>query len=564
MKMTVSKKLFGGFLVVILLLCAVSIIAYLQIVKVNETYSKLIDDELRKVLLITHAETEVWKQISTIRAYVLSGDESVLANFDNSIQEYNKSIEQLNEIVHRPEAQGLLNEFITLGNQYHEIAGQQIELKKNNDDIGSLNLMTQKVTPITDKLTIKTQELVTLLESEMNIARGKIEQNSKNTITSLIIISTVAAILAIFISLFIGRIIGKPVIMAAEAIKKLASGDLTIEELKVKNRDEIGTLVDSLNKMVAELRNVIGHVHDSAHQVSASSEELAASAEQSTLAAEQVAKVTQSVAEGTESQLKRFQEVSTSVNEMTTGIQQIAESSEDMLQAAEHTTNLTEQGTQAIENVVSQMNEIHASVENAANYIRSLEERSNNITNIVGIITGIADQTNLLALNAAIEAARAGDHGKGFAVVADEVRKLAEESKSSADQIREMITLIQKETNEAVEAMDKGSEQVVAGLNNTNEANKSFGNISQSISLVSSKVQEVSASVEEMTALSEQISKAIALVKDISEKSVASGQESSAATEEQLATMLDVSSSAESLSKLAEELQLVVSNFKIK
>lgn len=131
--------------------------------------------------------------------------------------------------------------------------------------------------------------------------------------------------------------------------------------------------------------------------------------------------------------------------------------------------------------------------------------RSNPDQKKSAIITTIAEQTNLLALNAAIEAARAGEHGRGFSVVADEVRKLAEGSKQSAVQIQQMIGLVQEETKQAVQAMEKGNEQVKEGLEDTMEASAAFAEIAHSMGNVTYKVKEVSSSVEELMALTSQI-----------------------------------------------------------
>lgn len=189
------------------------------------------------------------------------------------------------------------------------------------------------------------------------------------------------------------------------------------------------------------------------------------------------------------------------------------------------------------------MNHIEKTVANASDIIRSLEKRSEEISRIMGIITSIAEQTNLLALNATIEAARAGEHGQGFAVVANEVRKLAEESKNSADEIRTMVSNIQTEMAHAVKAMEEGHHQVNTGLKESSDAGAAFIKISESMSNVLGKVQEVAASVESLDDQGAQITKTLEELAVISNKTAEANQESSAATEEQLATMEEISSS---------------------
>ena len=248
---------------------------------------------------------------------------------------------------------------------------------------------------------------------------------------------------------------------------------------------------------------------------------------------------------------------------MNDGIHQITENSEEMLQITEKTSVLTREGGEIIDLVVGQMNQINQSVTKASTSIISLRERSNEISQIIEIITGVAEQTNLLALNAAIEAARAGEHGKGFSVVAEEVRKLAEESKKSANQITVMINHIQKEANQSVQMMSEEKVSVEHGLKETENAHETFALISQAMNEVTDKVVEVSSSVQQLMAVSKQILESVDFAKRVAEKSVLSSQESAAATQEQFAAMEEVAASAQFLSKMAEDLQFIISKFKL-
>jgi methyl-accepting chemotaxis protein len=560
-KFTVAKKLYGGFLLVLALLALLAGISVYQITKVDESYNSLIEDRVQKLILVKNIEISQKEQSSAVRGYLLTGYSSHFEDYTNSLEDYNTLVKKLSNISHTPESRKLIQELENTSDQYHKVVEQQFTYKRQKNEEAYLDIMNSTAKELSAELSAKADKLTKYQEKQLASGSAVSSANSSKIKMTVSIISLIAVVIGLALAYAIGRLISRPIVKAAQVLNQVAGGNLATEMPRVKNRDEIGDLAISLNKMVGDLRTVVARVRDSSIQVAAGSEELAASAEQSTSAAEQIAHITQTNAKGTERQLKDFQEVSVSVEEMASGIQQIASSSEKMLYAAEEATEVSNLGTRSVEKVVRQMNMIDQSVGNATVLIQSLEEKSHEISNIVSIITGIADQTNLLALNAAIEAARAGELGKGFSVVADEVRKLAEESKASADQIKQMIGMIQLETKQAVKAMQQGNKQVAGGLEETKEANDAFVRISDSIQEVSGRVQEMSAAVQEMTAFSKEISVSIVHVKEISEESFLSTQESSATTQQQLATMEEVSSSAESLSKLAEELQTTMNRF---
>lgn len=220
-------------------------------------------------------------------------------------------------------------------------------------------------------------------------------------------------------------------------------------------------------------------------------------------------------------------------------------------------------GEKAIESAISQMSSIEKTVMDSASVVIKLGDRSKEIGQIVSAISAIAGQTNLLALNAAIEAARAGEQGRGFAVVAEEVRKLAEQSQEASQQITNLITEIQVDTDKAVLAMEAGTREVKIGTEVVTTASSSFMEIISSIDQVSTQINTVSSAVRQMAGGSQEIVSVIKKIEDVTKNTADQAQMVSAASQEQSAAMEEIAASSQTLAKLAQNLQGEIAKFTI-
>jgi methyl-accepting chemotaxis protein len=303
-------------------------------------------------------------------------------------------------------------------------------------------------------------------------------------------------------------------------VQSASEGDLT-QEITVNGDSAIGQMGAGLKKFLSGLRNDLGNISNNAESVSAAAEELTATSTTMSANAEETSAQAGVVASASEEVGNNVQTVATGAEEMTASISEIANNS---TQAAQISNEAVEAAKRTNETITT------------------LGESSKEIGEVVKVITSIAEQTNLLALNATIEAARAGEAGKGFAVVANEVKELANQTAKATEEISGKVQTIQSNTGDAVEAIG----EIGTIINQINDIS----------STIASAVEEQSATTNEM---SRNVQEAAKGVGEISQN--ISGV--STAAEETTQGSSQTKDAANELSKLAVDLQGLVSRFKI-
>ncbi|EHI97568.1 methyl-accepting chemotaxis sensory transducer with Cache sensor [Clostridium sp. DL-VIII] len=388
-----------------------------------------------------------------------------------------------------------------------------------------------------------------------------VHESLDNAIRTSLIGLLILAITCGIVFILAGRAV-KPLQLLVCVANKISEGDLTIHNINIKSKDEIGNLGKSFEKMIYNLEEVINSIKGNSSKVSEYSREMIEVCEQQANGATNTADNTNKIAEGTFELSAKIEKINLSMGNLNNAVEDMGEKSNIVSLAVDNASNYSEKGSEALNEVNLSMRNIQKSVNETAKVIVKLGEHSKAISQITEVIKGISEQTNLLALNAAIEAARAGEQGKGFAVVADEVRKLAEQSGEAANQVSNIISGIQKENENVILVMNKGVKEVDTGSKVIGEANSYFEMIFKSIQEISTNMKKVSYSINHMNNSSKEVFTNLDYIVELSEKVSSETQVISATTEEQVASIEEMTASVHSFSDMVVNLERLTNKFK--
>jgi len=309
-------------------------------------------------------------------------------------------------------------------------------------------------------------------------------QRNKFIVFGLIALVAFAAI----VYAFVRTTITQPLTAARDAAIRIADGDLTVT-IERRHADEIGLLADAMNGISRKLSAVVGQVRLGAEQIANASSEISTG--------------NLDLCTRTEQQASSLATTSSSMGELTETVRQNAEHARQANMLAVSASTIAQKGGTMVAQVVDTM--------------ESINQSSRKISDITGVIDGIAFQTNILALNAAVEAARAGEQGRGFAVVASEVRNLAQRSAAAAKEIKTLIAA--------------SSSEVDAGRELVSKAGATMDEVLASVARVTDIMADITAASAEQSSGIAEVNRAIGEMDDTTQHNAALVEEASAAAQ---------------------------------
>ena len=480
----IGKRLILGFGLVVVLLCIVSGFAINRLGTANASMHIITNVNQTESQQAEHMRVAVLRIGSTARDMILLNEPADLkaeavkiANFRVQYDAAESKLEQMFGTIesttadekalmekikqHKNLVLPLLNKVMALGSASHNDEATQI-------------LVTQ-VRPAQVNWTNSIGELKDL-EDNMNLAEAvKTDAEYQAALVFMLGLSALAIVVGAGGAIVISRSIATPIGEAVHLAKTIAAGDLS-SRINVSGRDETGQLMSALKEMQFNLNDVVSAVRQGSESVSTASGE--------------IAQGNQDLSGRTESQASALEQTAASMEQLNVTVKQNADNAQQANQLAKSASVVAVRGGEVVAQVVDTM--------------KGINDSSRRISDIIGVIDGIAFQTNILALNAAVEAARAGEQGRGFAVVASEVRSLAGRSAEAAKEIKSLISASVERVAHGTSLVDQAGVTMTEVVNAIRRVTDLMGEISVASAEQSAGVSQVGEAVTQMDQVTQQ------------------------------------------------------------
>jgi len=469
--MTISKKIIGGYSIVLALLIASTIVAFYALHQIQAAHDHVLRVDERLMESANELRIAGFAQQTYIRGILLYPELQKTNQMflqDNDHQ-FKQIFEKIKRLISGEKENNLLDELSSLHQQLERAQQQAVQLSLEQKPEEALAFVINTFRPLSRAFIDKAKHFYE--QQSAILERRKVEATEK--VKSYTTVLAVVSLFAVLVGLIIGIRLSRMITL-------------------------------QLRENIAQLSSTSAEILSTTSQVASGAAETAAAVSETTATVEEVKQTALAA-----SQKAKY-----------------------VSDSAQKASNISEAGRKSVEEAINGMNRIQEQMESIAESIMQLSEQGHAISEIIATVNDLAEQSNLLAVNAAIEAARAGEQGKSFGVVAREIRSLAEQSKQATAQVRTILGDIQKATNAAVLATEQGSKAVEAGVRQSTETGEAIHLLSTSISEAAQAATQIAASSKQQMVGMDQVAMAMVNIKQASEQNVAGTRQAELAAQD--------------------------------
>lgn len=349
----------------------------------------------------------------------------------------------------------------------------------------------------------------------MRVDRDEVYAPLVESLYYMITLSLIGLVITFAVLVVLANAISRRIALAASLAGQVAEGDLTAK-VEVSGKDETGTLLAAISRMIRNLNALAGQVKQSSVLLTDTATRITSNAKSQDQVVKDFGAATNQIAEVVHDITKTSNELNDTMDQLT--------------EKAGETADMANAGRSSLDTMENSMESLVKANNSISDKLGVIRENAKNINTVVTTITKIADQTNLLSLNAAIEAQKAGEYGQGFSVVAREIRRLADLTATSTLDIDRIVNDMQSSVSAGVEEMNRFSGQLERSVDDVRQISTSLGGIIQHVSSLTDSFAEVQNTMSTQTAGAERINQSMNQLTEVTKSTASSITELNDAT----------------------------------